>query len=87
MIIFSTFGYGNKNYMTYCWGKNQSCFSFTEPTDNSGTFSAYDGLMFCASRNTDRIHLYTKVSTRLLSVALSKFAIPVGFFSILAFYL
>ncbi|XP_006018446.1 DNA annealing helicase and endonuclease ZRANB3 isoform X1 [Alligator sinensis] len=31
-----------------------------EPTDNSGTFSAYDGLMFCASRNTDRIHLYTK---------------------------
>uniref|UniRef100_A0A7M4FTI9 Zinc finger RANBP2-type containing 3 n=1 Tax=Crocodylus porosus TaxID=8502 RepID=A0A7M4FTI9_CROPO len=37
-----------------------SCFSFTEPTDNTGTFLAYDGLMFCASRNTDRIHLYTK---------------------------
>uniref|UniRef100_A0A7M4E8X0 Zinc finger RANBP2-type containing 3 n=1 Tax=Crocodylus porosus TaxID=8502 RepID=A0A7M4E8X0_CROPO len=28
--------------------------------DNTGTFLAYDGLMFCASRNTDRIHLYTK---------------------------
>ncbi|NWH88977.1 ZRAB3 endonuclease, partial [Aegithalos caudatus] len=24
------------------------------------TFQIYDGLMFCASRNTDRIHLYTK---------------------------
>uniref|UniRef100_A0A7M4E9Y7 Zinc finger RANBP2-type containing 3 n=1 Tax=Crocodylus porosus TaxID=8502 RepID=A0A7M4E9Y7_CROPO len=31
-----------------------------KPTDNTGTFLAYDGLMFCASRNTDRIHLYTK---------------------------
>ncbi|XP_053804037.1 DNA annealing helicase and endonuclease ZRANB3 isoform X3 [Vidua chalybeata] len=28
--------------------------------DNSDTFQIYDGLMFCASRNTDRIHLYTK---------------------------
>ncbi|NXA74905.1 ZRAB3 endonuclease, partial [Thryothorus ludovicianus] len=28
--------------------------------DESHTFQVYDGLMFCASRNTDRIHLYTK---------------------------
>ncbi|NWI84756.1 ZRAB3 endonuclease, partial [Pitta sordida] len=28
--------------------------------DKSDTLPAYDGLMFCASRNTDRIHLYTK---------------------------
>ncbi|XP_074857171.1 DNA annealing helicase and endonuclease ZRANB3 [Carettochelys insculpta] len=28
--------------------------------DNSDTFPMYDGLKFCASRNTDRIHLYTK---------------------------
>uniref|UniRef100_A0A8C8R5D6 Zinc finger RANBP2-type containing 3 n=1 Tax=Pelusios castaneus TaxID=367368 RepID=A0A8C8R5D6_9SAUR len=28
--------------------------------DNSDTFPVYDGLKFCASRNTDRIHLYTK---------------------------
>ncbi|NXE91444.1 ZRAB3 endonuclease, partial [Menura novaehollandiae] len=28
--------------------------------DKSETFQIYDGLMFCASRNTDRIHLYTK---------------------------
>ncbi|NXK31679.1 ZRAB3 endonuclease, partial [Piprites chloris] len=28
--------------------------------DKSDTFQIYDGLMFCASRNTDRIHLYTK---------------------------
>uniref|UniRef100_A0A8C3RAS0 ZRAB3 endonuclease n=1 Tax=Cyanoderma ruficeps TaxID=181631 RepID=A0A8C3RAS0_9PASS len=28
--------------------------------DKSDTFQVYDGLMFCASRNTDRIHLYTK---------------------------
>ncbi|XP_068051352.1 DNA annealing helicase and endonuclease ZRANB3 isoform X3 [Anomalospiza imberbis] len=28
--------------------------------DNSDTFQIYDGLMFCASKNTDRIHLYTK---------------------------
>uniref|UniRef100_A0A8B9TF51 Zinc finger RANBP2-type containing 3 n=1 Tax=Anas platyrhynchos TaxID=8839 RepID=A0A8B9TF51_ANAPL len=28
--------------------------------DQSDTFLVYDGLMFCASRNTDRIHLYTK---------------------------
>ncbi|NXG26432.1 ZRAB3 endonuclease, partial [Grallaria varia] len=28
--------------------------------DESDTFQIYDGLMFCASRNTDRIHLYTK---------------------------
>ncbi|NWU78451.1 ZRAB3 endonuclease, partial [Onychorhynchus coronatus] len=26
----------------------------------SDTFQIYDGLLFCASRNTDRIHLYTK---------------------------
>ncbi|NXG30272.1 ZRAB3 endonuclease, partial [Dromaius novaehollandiae] len=26
----------------------------------SNMFPVYDGLMFCASRNTDRIHLYTK---------------------------
>ncbi|KAM6131575.1 DNA annealing helicase and endonuclease ZRANB3 [Phoenicopterus ruber ruber] len=28
--------------------------------DKSDTFPIYDRLMFCASRNTDRIHLYTK---------------------------
>ncbi|NXC00230.1 ZRAB3 endonuclease, partial [Orthonyx spaldingii] len=28
--------------------------------DKSDTFQIYDGLMFCASRNSDRIHLYTK---------------------------
>ncbi|KAM6269376.1 DNA annealing helicase and endonuclease ZRANB3 isoform 2-T2 [Porphyrio hochstetteri] len=28
--------------------------------DKSDMFPVYDGLMFCASRNTDRIHLYTK---------------------------
>ncbi|NXA36088.1 ZRAB3 endonuclease, partial [Eudromia elegans] len=28
--------------------------------DKSNMFPEYDGLMFCASRNTDRIHLYTK---------------------------
>ncbi|NWW99515.1 ZRAB3 endonuclease, partial [Caloenas nicobarica] len=28
--------------------------------DKSETLPMYDGLMFCASRNTDRIHLYTK---------------------------
>ncbi|XP_075367308.1 DNA annealing helicase and endonuclease ZRANB3 isoform X1 [Mycteria americana] len=31
-----------------------------EDVDKSDTFPVYDGLMFCASRNTDRIHLYTK---------------------------
>ncbi|NXX86159.1 ZRAB3 endonuclease, partial [Urocolius indicus] len=31
-----------------------------EDVDESDTFQRYDGLMFCASRNTDRIHLYTK---------------------------
>ncbi|NWY52609.1 ZRAB3 endonuclease, partial [Chionis minor] len=31
-----------------------------EDEDKSNTFPIYDGLMFCASRNTDRIHLYTK---------------------------
>ncbi|NXC44895.1 ZRAB3 endonuclease, partial [Penelope pileata] len=28
--------------------------------DQTDTLLVYDGLMFCASRNTDRIHLYTK---------------------------
>ncbi|XP_008110843.1 DNA annealing helicase and endonuclease ZRANB3 isoform X1 [Anolis carolinensis] len=28
--------------------------------EDSGSFPAYSGLMFCASRNTDRIHIYTK---------------------------
>ncbi|NWH64328.1 ZRAB3 endonuclease, partial [Geococcyx californianus] len=28
--------------------------------DKSAMFPVYDGLLFCASRNTDRIHLYTK---------------------------
>ncbi|KAM9012045.1 DNA annealing helicase and endonuclease ZRANB3 isoform 2-T5 [Ara ararauna] len=28
--------------------------------DKSDTFQIYDGLLFCASKNTDRIHLYTK---------------------------
>ncbi|NXY84303.1 ZRAB3 endonuclease, partial [Alcedo cyanopectus] len=31
-----------------------------EDGDKSDTSEIYDGLMFCASRNTDRIHLYTK---------------------------
>ncbi|NWQ98802.1 ZRAB3 endonuclease, partial [Burhinus bistriatus] len=31
-----------------------------EDVDKSDTFPIYDGLMFCASGNTDRIHLYTK---------------------------
>ncbi|NXU52242.1 ZRAB3 endonuclease, partial [Turnix velox] len=31
-----------------------------ENADKSDTFPIYDGLIFCASRNTDRIHLYTK---------------------------
>ncbi|NWW87275.1 ZRAB3 endonuclease, partial [Rhynochetos jubatus] len=31
-----------------------------EDGDKSDTFPIYNGLMFCASRNTDRIHLYTK---------------------------
>ncbi|KGL75714.1 DNA annealing helicase and endonuclease ZRANB3, partial [Tinamus guttatus] len=31
-----------------------------EDADKSDMFPVYDGLMFCASRNTDRIHLYTK---------------------------
>ncbi|NXM75080.1 ZRAB3 endonuclease, partial [Serilophus lunatus] len=31
-----------------------------EDVDKSDTWQIYDGLMFCASRNTDRIHLYTK---------------------------
>ncbi|NWI54917.1 ZRAB3 endonuclease, partial [Calyptomena viridis] len=31
-----------------------------EDVDKSDTLQIYDGLMFCASRNTDRIHLYTK---------------------------
>ncbi|NWI10445.1 ZRAB3 endonuclease, partial [Crypturellus soui] len=31
-----------------------------EDADKSNMFPVYDGLMFCASRNTDRIHLYTK---------------------------
>uniref|UniRef100_A0A8B9TF26 Zinc finger RANBP2-type containing 3 n=1 Tax=Anas platyrhynchos TaxID=8839 RepID=A0A8B9TF26_ANAPL len=35
-------------------------FVFIEDLDQSDTFLVYDGLMFCASRNTDRIHLYTK---------------------------
>ncbi|NXO72398.1 ZRAB3 endonuclease, partial [Phainopepla nitens] len=33
--------------------------------DKSDTFQIYDGLMFCASRNTDRIHLYTKAGEPL----------------------
>ncbi|NXP54382.1 ZRAB3 endonuclease, partial [Heliornis fulica] len=31
-----------------------------EDVDKLDVFPIYDGLMFCASRNTDRIHLYTK---------------------------
>ncbi|XP_055574689.1 DNA annealing helicase and endonuclease ZRANB3 isoform X2 [Falco cherrug] len=31
-----------------------------EDVDKLDTFHIYDRLMFCASRNTDRIHLYTK---------------------------
>ncbi|NWS69801.1 ZRAB3 endonuclease, partial [Crotophaga sulcirostris] len=31
-----------------------------EDADKSDAFPIYDGLLFCASRNTDRIHLYTK---------------------------
>jgi len=32
--------------------------------DKLDMFPIYDGLMFCASRNTDRIHLYTKVDLK-----------------------
>ncbi|XP_040827436.1 DNA annealing helicase and endonuclease ZRANB3 isoform X3 [Ochotona curzoniae] len=32
----------------------------TEQLKNSDTLPVYDTLMFCASKNTDRIHLYTK---------------------------
>uniref|UniRef100_A0A8D0EXK7 RanBP2-type domain-containing protein n=1 Tax=Strix occidentalis caurina TaxID=311401 RepID=A0A8D0EXK7_STROC len=35
-------------------------FLFIGDVDKSDAFPIYDGLMFCASRNTDRIHLYTK---------------------------
>uniref|UniRef100_A0A663NAR7 Zinc finger RANBP2-type containing 3 n=1 Tax=Athene cunicularia TaxID=194338 RepID=A0A663NAR7_ATHCN len=35
-------------------------FLFIGDVDKSDAFPVYDGLMFCASRNTDRIHLYTK---------------------------
>uniref|UniRef100_A0A8B9MBN5 Zinc finger RANBP2-type containing 3 n=1 Tax=Accipiter nisus TaxID=211598 RepID=A0A8B9MBN5_9AVES len=35
-------------------------FLFIGDVDKSEMFELYDGLMFCASRNTDRIHLYTK---------------------------
>ncbi|NWR57683.1 ZRAB3 endonuclease, partial [Bucorvus abyssinicus] len=31
-----------------------------EDVDKSDTLEIYDGLMFCASRHTDRIHVYTK---------------------------
>ncbi|NXK87838.1 ZRAB3 endonuclease, partial [Formicarius rufipectus] len=33
--------------------------------DEADKFQIYDGLMFCASRNTDRIHLYTKAGEPL----------------------
>nr|XP_045004567.1 DNA annealing helicase and endonuclease ZRANB3 isoform X2 [Jaculus jaculus] len=32
----------------------------SEPLENSDTLPVYKTLMFCASKNTDRIHLYTK---------------------------
>lgn len=39
-------------------------FLFIGDVDKSEMFELYDGLMFCASRNTDRIHLYTKVNLK-----------------------
>uniref|UniRef100_A0A670Z5Q6 Zinc finger RANBP2-type containing 3 n=1 Tax=Pseudonaja textilis TaxID=8673 RepID=A0A670Z5Q6_PSETE len=35
-------------------------FLFTEYSNDSESTLTYHGLMFCASRNTDRIHVYTK---------------------------
>ncbi|NXN17791.1 ZRAB3 endonuclease, partial [Indicator maculatus] len=40
--------------------ENEESEKKCEVVDKSDTFEIYDGLMFCASRNTDRIHLYTK---------------------------
>lgn len=39
-------------------------FLFVGVVDKSDTSEIYDGLMFSASRNTDRIHLYTKVNLK-----------------------
>uniref|UniRef100_A0A8B9GI32 ZRAB3 endonuclease n=1 Tax=Amazona collaria TaxID=241587 RepID=A0A8B9GI32_9PSIT len=39
---------------------NVNFFSLIGEVDKSDAFQIYDGLLFCASKNTDRIHLYTK---------------------------
>lgn len=39
-------------------------FLFVGDGDKSETLPIYDGLMFCASKNTDRVHLYTKVNLK-----------------------
>lgn len=43
---------------------NVNIFSFIGEVDKSDTFQLYDGLLFRASKNTDRIHLYTKVNLK-----------------------
>ncbi|XP_008943639.1 PREDICTED: DNA annealing helicase and endonuclease ZRANB3 [Merops nubicus] len=40
--------------------ENEESDEACEAVDKSEMLEIYDGLMFCASRNTDRIHLYTK---------------------------
>uniref|UniRef100_A0A2K6M8K3 Zinc finger RANBP2-type containing 3 n=1 Tax=Rhinopithecus bieti TaxID=61621 RepID=A0A2K6M8K3_RHIBE len=42
--------------------KEDGLTSQREQLKNSDTLPVYDTLMFCASRNTDRIHIYTTVS-------------------------
>uniref|UniRef100_A0A663N853 Zinc finger RANBP2-type containing 3 n=1 Tax=Athene cunicularia TaxID=194338 RepID=A0A663N853_ATHCN len=50
--------YTNNELLPYCEMCN--CPQSSNDVDKSDAFPVYDGLMFCASRNTDRIHLYTK---------------------------
>uniref|UniRef100_A0A8C0AV64 Zinc finger RANBP2-type containing 3 n=1 Tax=Buteo japonicus TaxID=224669 RepID=A0A8C0AV64_9AVES len=50
--------YSNSELLPYCEMCN--CPQSSNDADKSEMFELYDGLMFCASRNTDRIHLYTK---------------------------
>uniref|UniRef100_A0A8B9GKC2 ZRAB3 endonuclease n=1 Tax=Amazona collaria TaxID=241587 RepID=A0A8B9GKC2_9PSIT len=64
--------YSNNELLPYCEmcncpqssnGKktfNVNFFSLIGEVDKSDAFQIYDGLLFCASKNTDRIHLYTK---------------------------
>uniref|UniRef100_A0A8C4VC61 Zinc finger RANBP2-type containing 3 n=1 Tax=Falco tinnunculus TaxID=100819 RepID=A0A8C4VC61_FALTI len=50
--------YSNNELVPYCEMCN--CPQSSSDVDKLDTFHVYDRLMFCASRNTDRIHLYTK---------------------------